>query len=152
MIRKIEKQDIEQVTLILKQYKISQNKPLSERDLSQIMIQFKLICQEDNKFCYVYEDKDEILGYINTHLCLFPMIAGAELYVSDLLVRDEYRGRGIGRKLLQKAEGIAEENNCVRLMLNNLKDAASYEKGFYIKNGYVERKNIANFVKSVDDE
>lgn len=37
------------------------------------------------------------------------------LYLEDLYVKPEYRGKGYGKKLLQRLAGIAEERDCERL-------------------------------------
>jgi GNAT superfamily N-acetyltransferase len=42
------------------------------------------------------------------------------LHLEDIFVRDEARGRGIGRKLMARLAGIAAERNCARLDLSVL--------------------------------
>jgi GNAT superfamily N-acetyltransferase len=80
----------------------------------------------------------------------YPIIAGLELYISDLLVAEEGRGKGVGGSLLAKAEVLAKENRCVRVMLNNPKESEGYQREFYKKHGYTERIKFANFVKMLE--
>jgi GNAT superfamily N-acetyltransferase len=42
------------------------------------------------------------------------------LYLEDIFVRDEARGRGIGRKLMARLAAIAAERDCARLDLSVL--------------------------------
>ena len=88
-----------------------------------------------------------VAGYINAHLCRFPLIGGVECYISDLLVAGEYRGLSVGRQLISAAEFAAVKQGAVRLMLNNGTDSDSYRRSFYAKNGFSERAGYANFVK-----
>ncbi|MGA1873314.1 MAG: N-acetyltransferase family protein [Thermoplasmatota archaeon] len=98
-----------------------------------------LVCIEDGK----------VLGYINVHYVDFPMVVGRECYVTDLLVGETERGKGAGRALLEGAEAGARKRGCTRMMLNSGKFAKAYQKDFYGKTGYSERKNFANFVKNL---
>lgn len=98
--------------------------------------------------CLVRADEDgRALGYLVAHVAHFPMVGGRELYVSDLFIRREARGGGLGRALLACAEEEARVRSCVRVMLNNPKDSEGYRTSFYAKNGNVERTGFANFVK-----
>ncbi|MBN2443577.1 MAG: GNAT family N-acetyltransferase [Spirochaetales bacterium] len=71
---------------------------------------------------------------------------GSELYISDLLIDQNHRGKGIGNILLKKAEELASQHGCVRLMLNNSKDSESFRRSFYKKYGFNERIYFAHFV------
>ena len=75
------------------------------------------------------------------------MIYGKELYISDLLIKKDRRGRGIGTKLLSEIERIAKKSGVKRIMLNNNKNEESYKSNFYKKHNFIERENISNFIK-----
>jgi GNAT superfamily N-acetyltransferase len=79
------------------------------------------------------------------------MLPGPELYLSELFVREAWRGAGIGRGLLEGVSSFAVTEGCSRLMLVTGKDRDSYVRDFYQKNGWVERPYIANFVTPLDD-
>ena len=98
---------------------------------------------------WVAEADGQILGYAAVHWIPFPMLYGTEGYLSDLLVHQDARGKGVGQLLLAQVEARAEEVGCVRLMLNNARTAESFARGFYPKQGYRERAEFANFVKSL---
>jgi GNAT superfamily N-acetyltransferase len=88
----------------------------------------------------------EIVGYGSVHWlpCLF--MAGTEGYVSELFVSEIARGQGVGRKLLEALTTEARARGCTRLSLINLRHRESYQRQFYIKAGWQERGEAANFV------
>ena len=56
----------------------------------------------------------EILGYVT---CFFTYYTwtGKSLYMDDLYVRPEYRGQGLGSRLVGEAIAFARENGCHKL-------------------------------------
>jgi ribosomal protein S18 acetylase RimI-like enzyme len=98
---------------------------------------------------FVAETGDAVVGFIVVHWVPFPMLAGTEAYISDLVVAAELRGVGIGRNLVDAVEEAARARGCVRLMLNNRIAAKSFQRGFYPKIGYRHREDFANFVKAL---
>lgn len=97
----------------------------------------------------VAEQAAGVLGFIVVHWLPFPMLAGTEAYISDLIVGRQSRGRGIGRDLIAAAEQEARARSCVRLMLNNRVAAESFQRAFYPKLGFRVRNEFANLVKSL---
>lgn len=95
----------------------------------------------------VAEEAAGVLGFVVVHWLPFPMLAGTEAYVSDLIVGRQARGRGIGRNLVAAAEQEARARSCVRLMLNNRVAAESFQRAFYPKLGFRVRNEFANLVK-----
>ena len=89
----------------------------------------------------------EVVAYVAVHWVPFPMLGGREAYVSDLIVRADWRGHGLGNRLMEAVEARANEMGCERLMLNNRVAAESFERGFFAKAGFRQRTDFANFVK-----
>ncbi len=89
----------------------------------------------------------QVVGYIAVHWVPFPMLGGREAYVSDLIVKADWRGHGLGNRLMEAVEAWASETGCERLMLNNRVAAESFERGFFAKAGFRQRADFANFVK-----
>jgi hypothetical protein len=54
---------------------------------------------------------------------------------------------GTSTVLVATIEAAAVSRGCVRIMLNNLIGARSFQRGFYAQLGYHHRADVANFVK-----
>ena len=80
----------------------------------------------------------------------FPLLRGREAYVTDLLVDYPERNTGAGTALLDTAVGLARREGCLRLMLNNYREAESFRRGFYARRGWRERTEFANFIRILD--
>ena len=82
----------------------------------------------------VAEDADHLVGFA-LYFHTFSTFRGQPgIYLEDLFVRPEFRGRGIGKALLQRLASIAGERGCGRLewaVLNWNKPAI----GFYRRLG-----------------
>ena len=88
----------------------------------------------------------EITGYGSVHWLPYLFMSGPEGYVSELFVRAPARGHGIGRALLKVIESEARARGCQRLSLTNLRNRESYKRQFYLKAGWHERSEAANFI------
>lgn len=104
-------------------------------------------------FHYVAKKNEETIGVISGYTCW------EEVYIDDLVVREEYRGQGVGKLLMETVElGFANQgfDNI------NLVTSAFEAPGFYKKCGYeleFVRRNKENpkldkyfFVKFLDVE
>ncbi|HUW86837.1 MAG TPA: GNAT family N-acetyltransferase [Candidatus Paceibacterota bacterium] len=88
----------------------------------------------------------DVLGYSNVHWLTNLFMSGPEGYVSELFLQSDARGQGLGRAFLDHLVGEAKTRGAIRLSLLNGKHRESYERGFYTKNGWEERPQMANFV------
>lgn len=65
--------------------------------------------------CFVAETgKSEIIGYATYFYAYFTW-TGKSLYMDDLYVKPEFRGRGIGKKLMQAVFNVALEGGCKKV-------------------------------------
>ncbi len=150
-IRKLVRKNIPALVNIVFSYKRSLDPDFNESKKKEISLAFHNALHQKNTRILVYlNSEDTAAGYIIFHLIHYPMIAGKETYVSDLLIGENMRGKGIGKCLLLQAELFAKEKNCVRMMLNNPKESEGYKRDFYKKQGFTERTAFANFVKTLD--
>lgn len=92
---------------------------------------------------------DALVAYIAVHWVPFPLLGGRECYISDLIVHADWRGRGIGNRLIEAVEEQAVRLGCRRLMLHNWIEDESFRRGFYVKAGFQERTIYATFVKAL---
>jgi GNAT superfamily N-acetyltransferase len=109
-------------------------------------------CFADDSHCiYVAESDDgKLIGYVSAHWIPYLFMRGPEGYVSELFVSDGARGQGVGRELLACIEAEAKARGCHRLSLINLRSRESYQRQFYIKTGWQERVEAANFLRVLD--
>ena len=112
------------------------------------------LCQaDDSHSVYVARHSaGEILGYCAVHWLPYLMLPGPEGYVSELFLRESSRGLGIGGQLLETVKAEARARGCSRLMLLNLRDRESYERGFYRKHGWQERPEAINFLLKIEEK
>lgn len=104
-------------------------------------------CLADNSHSvYVAEAEERVVGYASVHWLPYLFLPGPEGYVSELFVEEAYRGRGVGRSLVEVIVAEAHGRGCVRLMLLAGRDREAYRRGFYAKRGWTERPEMANFV------
>jgi len=90
----------------------------------------------------------EVVGYAAVHW--FPnLLIGPEGYLSELFILEAHRSAGIGSRLLAAIEDEARERGCTRLMLFNRRVRESYVRGFYQRNGWEERDDVALLMRSL---
>jgi GNAT superfamily N-acetyltransferase len=63
----------------------------------------------------VVETRDRsMVAYLSYFICYYTWI-GKSFYIDDFYVRPEFRGKGIGTTLFNKAVGMAQENRCHKM-------------------------------------
>jgi GNAT superfamily N-acetyltransferase len=101
---------------------------------------------------YVFENSTGLIsGYVSVHWISFQFLPGPEGYVSELFVLAGARGQGVGKKLLARVKEEGRQRGASRLSLLNLRTRPSYLRGFYSKDGWVERPEAANFIFRFDE-
>lgn len=97
------------------------------RKLQDYNSNFFEIDDEPNFVISETDEENELIGGI---VCT---IVGQWLEIDFLWVKDDQRGKGLGKKLLFEAEKIGMENKCTKAFLNTMSFQA---KPFYLKYGY----------------
>lgn len=147
-IKSINNTDINSIIELIELFRKEQERILSSEDKKKIEISLLNIMNYDNSEIFIVkENNNRLIGYIAFHIIDFPLLAGKECYISDLLINPSSRGKGLGRKLIEKVESYSKKLGVKRLMLNNHKTEKSYISSFYQKIGFSERVDFANFVK-----
>jgi len=106
----------------------------------------RLVETEGHDIIVAELDDGGIAGYLNMHRQPCLIFATPEGFISELFIRDDYRGKGIGGRLLTEAERLARERGWWRLHLVNHRERDSYRRGFYESRGWTERPELADFV------
>ena len=148
-IRKATPQDAPALAVLLKEigwFELFKSEPLKETS-RRVRLHIEQ-CLADNSHCLFVAETSEgsIVGYGSVHWLPYLFTRGPEGFVSELFVRESARGQGVGKQLLQAIDAEARARGCVRLSLINLRSRESYQRQFYIKAGWEERGEAANFI------
>lgn len=105
---------------------------------------------KDKKFsgCLVAETEDKkVVGYA-FYCFLFHTWTGRTVYVDDLYVKEEYRLKGAGLKLMKAVIDVAKKNECIDIRWQVLDSNASVIE-FYKKIGAKVIDNSINCIYSI---
>jgi GNAT superfamily N-acetyltransferase len=148
-IRRATVDDAKPLASVLKEigwFELLNNEPL-EAAADRLSSHIKQCLGDGSHSLFVAESSEgEIIGYGSVHWLPYLFLKGPEGYVSELFVRESARGQGVGRQLLAAIQQEARGRNCARLSLINLRSRESYQRQFYIKAGWEERQDAANFI------
>ena len=128
MIRKAELKDVPQIGMLLEQIyqvhaelrpdflKISGGRKYSDEEVRQMLDGaekpiFVYVDNDDTVQAYLFCQIQETKGKPN-------MVDCKVLYIDDICVDGNYRGQGIGERLMDYAKEVAKENACSKLTLN----------------------------------
>ena len=122
-IRKLEKNDINQVIEIwTNSFSRNFDKPINPNYLS-----------DPNSITIVMSEEKIIVGVATLHIIKkLTRILGL---IEDVAVNEDYRGLGIGKKLVKELIKIGNEKNCDKIVLSSSeKNSKFYEKIGFQKN------------------
>lgn len=96
------------------------------------------VLRDDTRGVWLAVDGTEALGLLTTTVRPQLRLAGLEMTIEELVVREHVRGRGVGRALLDHAKAEARRLGVLRVQLTTNRTRDVYLRGFYPKNGFVE--------------
>ncbi|MDM8532855.1 GNAT family N-acetyltransferase [Anaerolineales bacterium HSG25] len=102
---------------------------------------------QDSHSIYLVETDAVLVGYTAVQWLTYLFLPGPEGYVTELFIRSDYRGQGLGSQLLAAVEAEAKRRGCARLALINNNTRESYQREFYKKQSWQERQQMVNFIK-----
>ncbi len=70
------------------------------------------------------------------------IIQAGVCHIDEIIIKENYQSKGLGTKLMQKAEEIAKEYNCHKLYLETGKTWKATK--FYEKLGYIKTGDLQN--------
>lgn len=116
---------------------------ISNNDLGNRILQM----QEANNYCiFVALEKNQVIGFIGTHIGLAFEISGKVMRIIALAVNSDYQKMGIGKRLIQEAEQFAIQNDVTVISVNSglARTGAHifYEKQNFHKKGFSFCKKI----------
>jgi ribosomal protein S18 acetylase RimI-like enzyme len=146
-IRPLQPSDISAVMLLHRE--LGWN-PAFKADGTTLRQRLETLIDEDNALLLVAEVDREVVGYIHGQMVVYLLFAGREMLISEVFVREEARGQGVGKALIAAMENEAVKQRCFRISVTNSRERESYRRGFYPSLGYQERSQTADFIKRLD--
>lgn len=111
-IRQIEKTDYEALISMFKEFSAFQKAPDKMiNTVEQMELESEFI-----KGFVIENELGELIGYATCFNAYFTWI-GKSLYMDDLYVKPEYRGKGLGQKLIMSVIDKAKKENCKKSSL-----------------------------------
>jgi GNAT superfamily N-acetyltransferase len=101
------------------------------------------------RLVFVAELEARVVGYAVVYWQQL-LFSSKEGYVSELFIRSDASGQGVGTALLETIKIEAMARGCGRLTLVNLKDRESYRRGFYASRGWEEKSNTVRFALNLE--
>ena len=153
-VRRAQQEDVPVIAEIIRKlgwfpYVDKESPSATER---RVLLHMELADADDSHTVLVAEDEDgAVSGYISVHWLPYLLLEGPEGYVSELFVREEARGKGVGTALMNDIKELAMTKGCSRLMLLNNRERDSYERNFYGQIGFQERPEVTNWVLPLRD-
>lgn len=97
---------------------------------------------------FVAESGDILLGFLSLHISYWFHRPDPPARISALVVGDDYRGAGVGQRLVRRAEEVARKAGCQLIELT----AAAYRRetgthAFYEAQGFVESSETATLFR-----
>jgi GNAT superfamily N-acetyltransferase len=124
------------------------NAETQEQSVARIRGRLERYFGDDENRMTLVAEMGEVVGFICVHWMY--SLTATEGFVSHLFVHSEGRGKGIGRKLLDAAQGQAKARGCTRLLLYIRNNREAYQRGFYPRAGWVEQGDAVLFERRVE--
>ncbi len=67
--------------------------------------------------------------------------------ISEICVKNEYRGQGIGKAFMKEIEVYLKKQNFVCINLNTKRTINAYQ--FYLNNGFIEKQDVVSMTKAL---
>ena len=117
---------------------MNQLSPCKIHNIEKIKEYYCFVNSSNNQYHYVIEH-DDIIVCTATLLIEKKIIHNFKsvAHIEDLIVHENYRKKGLGKKMINKLIEISKNNNCYKIILNCKKDHIP----FYEKNNFVN-KNV----------
>jgi GNAT superfamily N-acetyltransferase len=108
---------------------------LDEPTFAQV---FGAVLGDPSQQVWLAEQNGAIAGLMSLTIKPQIRLAGFVVTIDELVVTEASRGEGVGAKLLDLAKTEALRVRARRLELHTARGRPSYERGFYVKNGFTE--------------
>ena len=97
---------------------------------------YKLKLQDKNSYYIIAIEDDNIVGLLTSELQEKLHRENLQLFIEDLIVKEQKRNNGIGKALLENAINFAKNNHCDVVELTSYNNEIKAHK-FYENNGFI---------------
>ncbi|AFS81289.1 N-acetyltransferase GCN5 [Candidatus Nitrosopumilus koreensis AR1] len=128
-IRNASKKDIPSILELL--YELGRPEPIDKKEVKVFEDKIKDYFSDSSKFILVAEINSKIVGVVSIVLLRRLNRAKFEMYIPELVVKNEFRDSGIGKKLILECVKLAKSKKCYRIRLesgNRRKDSHKFYK------------------------
>ncbi len=109
-VREVEERDFPQLVALFQEF--AQFEKVPDRMINSVE---KMLREKEFFHCFVAENEaNEIAGYVTYFFGYYTWV-GKSLYMDDLYVRPQYRGLGLGTRLIDRVIALAKEAECYKL-------------------------------------
>ncbi len=145
--RRASMEDLDPLSILFDQYRVFYDQP-SNIDVARYFLKERL--QQQEAVIFVAQIKDQLVGFTQC----YPSFSSVRLcrmwLLNDLYVKKSYRGRGIGKNLIEKAKQLALETNAGGLYLETEK-TNDIGNQLYPTTGFVKNES-SNFYEWVSEK
>lgn len=109
-IRLAEEDDFEKIIGLIREFAEFEKHPEAMANSAE-----RMKTEKDYFSCFVAEThENEIIGYVAWFFSYYTW-SGKSIYIDDIYVKELFRGKGIGSKLLNQVIGFARKEECHRV-------------------------------------
>jgi len=130
-IRKAIEKDVEQIVKLCEEHAVFEKATFSKKNKIELLTQH-LFHSKINLKCLVVELNNEIVGYATFIKQFSTWDADFYIYLDCLFLREKVRGRGMGKRMMNKVKDYAKSENCNSIQWQtpefNKKAIAFYKK------------------------
>jgi ribosomal protein S18 acetylase RimI-like enzyme len=116
--------------------------------VEKIKQRFRQVQNKPNYRIIVAELENKVVGFIS-YEHYEPIYFDSGINVLGLVVKEQYRNKGIGKELLKECENYAKNNDLKYVRVNSGSQRIEAHK-FYRKNGYLNEKEQKRFIKTFE--
>lgn len=135
--KKAEIADLKEIVKLLIEDNLGQNREvLGEKEFEIYKKAFAKIDEDKNQYLLVMKNENVIIG--TCHLTILPSltyVGSSRLMIEAVRVKKEYRGLGIGGKMIEFVKDFARKNECKIVQLTTDKKRKEAQN-FYEKLGF----------------
>lgn len=131
----IEKLKLEDIEGLLELYK--ELTPF-ENSLEKSIEIYKEILQDDQYLIVVAKDNNKVIGSASGICCKCLAVGGSPfLVIEDVIINNDFRGKGVGKKVMKALDEFAKEKNCSYAILVS-SDYRKEAHAFYENIGFID--------------